>query len=95
MYRRWFTCLTLFVVAVLQAAGRAGEKDVPPTLRVQVRSLLGTPMVADPFEGSRWDYMYYLRKGHLGEPERRHFVVFFDGDKVARIERPTQAAPAS
>lgn len=59
--------------------------------RVQVRSLLGTPMVADPFQGSRWDYLYYLKKGRLRKPEQRHFVVYFDGeDKVARIERPGQ-----
>jgi outer membrane protein assembly factor BamE len=57
--------------------------------RVQVRSLLGTPMVADPFKGSRWDYVYYLKRGRLQKPQQRHFIVFFDeGDKVARIERP-------
>jgi outer membrane protein assembly factor BamE len=64
--------------------------------RVQVRSLLGTPMVADPFQGSRWDYLYYMKKGRLQKPERRHFIVYFDGtDKVARIERPAQSPPAS
>src|SRR5687768_17235197 len=60
--------------------------------RLQVRSLLGTPMVADPFQGSRWDYLYYLKRGKLQRVERRHFIVHFDGeDKVARIERPTEA----
>jgi outer membrane protein assembly factor BamE len=58
--------------------------------RIQVRSLLGTPMVADPFETTRWDYVYYLKKGRLRKPESRHFIVFFDGDKVTRIERPTR-----
>jgi outer membrane protein assembly factor BamE len=59
--------------------------------RVQVRALLGTPMVADPFQGSRWDYVYYLKKGRWRKPEQRHFVVYFDGtDKVAKIERPSQ-----
>jgi outer membrane protein assembly factor BamE len=62
--------------------------------RVQVRSLLGTPMVADPFQGSRWDYLYYLKKGRWSKPERRHFVVYFDNDdKVGRIERPGQQTP--
>ena len=56
--------------------------------RLQVRSLLGTPMVADPFETTRWDYVYYYKRGRLRKPETRHFVVFFDGDKVTRIERP-------
>jgi outer membrane protein assembly factor BamE len=62
--------------------------------RVQVRSLLGTPMVADPFQASRWDYVYYLKKGRRKSVERRHFIVYFDGeDKVTRVDRPT--APAS
>jgi outer membrane protein assembly factor BamE len=61
--------------------------------RVQVRSLLGTPMVADPFQSSRWDYVYYLKKGRWRKPEWRHFIVFFDStDKVAKIERPTDTA---
>lgn len=55
--------------------------------RVQVRSLLGTPMVADPFETTRWDYVYYLKQGRLKKPEQRHFIVFFDGDKVTKIDR--------
>jgi len=56
--------------------------------RVQVRALLGTPMVADPFQGSRWDYVYYLKKGRWQKPQQRHFIVFFDStDKVAKIEK--------
>jgi outer membrane protein assembly factor BamE len=56
--------------------------------RLQVRSLLGTPMVADPFETTRWDYVYYYKRGRQRKAETRHFVVFFDGDKVTRVERP-------
>ena len=57
--------------------------------RLQVRSLLGTPMVADPFASSRWDYVYYLKRGRLRRPEYRHFIVFFEGDAVNRIDRST------
>jgi outer membrane protein assembly factor BamE len=60
--------------------------------RLQVRSLLGTPMVADPFETSRWDYVYYYKRGRLRRPETRHFVVFFEDDKVTRVERPQTKA---
>ena len=64
--------------------------------RVQVRALLGTPMVADPFQGSRWDYVYYLKRGRWQKPLQRHFIVFFDSaDKVAKIERPTEPAKKS
>jgi outer membrane protein assembly factor BamE len=62
--------------------------------RVQVRSLLGTPMVADPFVSQRWDYLYYFKRGRWSEPQKRHFIVFFDAtDKVERIDRPTDTVP--
>lgn len=61
--------------------------------RVQVRALLGTPMVADPFTPQRWDYVYYLKKGRARAAKRRHFIVYFDeSDKVARVERPADGA---
>ncbi len=58
--------------------------------RVQVRSLLGTPMISDPFEGARWDYVYYLKRNRSNKVEQSHFIVFFEGDKVSRIERNDQ-----
>src|SRR5688572_9705409 len=56
--------------------------------RSQVRFLLGTPMVIDSFDADRWDYVYSLRRGRSREVTRRHLVVWFDGDKVARVEEP-------
>jgi outer membrane protein assembly factor BamE len=55
--------------------------------RAQVRSLLGTPMVADPFKSERWDYVYYYKQGRWKKPVQRNFTVFFEDDKVARIDR--------
>jgi outer membrane protein assembly factor BamE len=57
--------------------------------RTQVRYLLGTPMVADPFENSRWDYVFTLKKGNKEIISRRHFIVYFDGDKVVKLEHPS------
>lgn len=59
--------------------------------RVQVRALLGTPMVADPFETQRWDYIYYLKRGRLKEPVHRQFTVYFAEDKVVRVDRSDKA----
>ena len=59
----------------------------PGMTRSQVRFLLGTPMVADIFNEQRWDYVYYLKIGRTREVFRRHFVVFFEGDEVVRIEK--------
>jgi len=57
--------------------------------RTQVRFLLGTPLVNNPFDKDRWDYYYYFRAGKTREKTTQHFVVFFDGDQVSRLDRPT------
>jgi outer membrane protein assembly factor BamE len=54
--------------------------------RSQVRYLLGTPMVPDAFDKDRWDYLYYLKIGRLKSPEQRHLVVYFEDEKVARVD---------
>ncbi len=56
--------------------------------RSQVRYLLGTPMVADPFDPQRWDYIYTLQRGRERHRDRAHYIVHFEGDKVSRIEKP-------
>jgi len=55
--------------------------------RSQVRYLLGTPMIADPFNPERWDYVYSMTHGRDPKPNRAHFVVYFDEDKVAKVDR--------
>jgi outer membrane protein assembly factor BamE len=62
--------------------------------RSQVRYLLGTPMVADSFNKERWDYIYYLKKGRTRHVDSRRVTVYFDGDKVARLDKPTDAVAA-
>jgi outer membrane protein assembly factor BamE len=63
--------------------------------RSAVQFLLGTPTVADPFHQSRWDYPYYLKRGRSRDIERRWLVVWFEGDRVARIERDFTLDPSS
>jgi outer membrane protein assembly factor BamE len=62
--------------------------------RSQVRFILGTPLVVDPFRTDRWDYVYVLHKG--GELiEQRRIAVIFEQDKLKRIEGDVVAAGAS
>ncbi|MDP3584336.1 MAG: outer membrane protein assembly factor BamE [Thiobacillus sp.] len=57
----------------------------PGLNRSQVRFLLGTPLVVDPFRTDRWDYVYvFYKAGKLAEQKR--ITLFFDGDTLARIE---------
>ena len=62
--------------------------------RSQVRFLLGTPMVPDAFDESRWDYYYFFSSRNYKEPLKRRLTVYFADEKVQRIENlgvPTQA----
>ena len=63
--------------------------------RSQVQFLLGTPMIADSFHRDRWDYAYYYRRGRSPDAARRWVVVYFDNDRVQRIERDLELQPAS
>lgn len=52
----------------------------------QVKFVLGTPLMADPFHASRWDFPFRLAKGN-GELTTSVVVVYFDkDDKVTRFE---------
>ncbi len=62
--------------------------------RSQVRYLLGTPMVTDSFNKEQWDYIYYLRKGRSGHLDTRRVTVYFEGDKVAKLDKPSDAVAA-
>ena len=63
--------------------------------RSQVQFLLGTPMIADSFHRDRWDYAYYLRRGRSSDVEQRWLVVYFDSDRVTKVERDVPLQPAS
>ncbi|MFC4727595.1 outer membrane protein assembly factor BamE [Coralloluteibacterium thermophilus] len=54
--------------------------------RRQVAVLLGSPMVADPFHQSRWDYVATQRVGRRDETEVKNLTVFFEGDSLAAWE---------
>lgn len=53
--------------------------------RNQVRFLLGTPMVDDPFHANRWDYVYYLRVGRKKATFKRWVSIYFENEVVSRI----------
>lgn len=51
--------------------------------RDQVRFVLGTPILTDPFHKDRWDYPFRFQPGR-GPIEERRFTVWFDNDVLAR-----------
>ena len=62
--------------------------------RSQVRFLLGTPMVSDPFAPHRWDYVYRMEYGRRRSVDSAHFIVHFEGDKVVKVEMLDEIGPS-
>jgi outer membrane protein assembly factor BamE len=56
--------------------------------RNQVRFLIGTPMVADPFNVERWDYVFFFKVGRTRQEISNHLTIWFEEDRVVRIDRP-------
>jgi len=61
--------------------------------RIQVRYLLGTPMIDDPFHEERWDYIYYLKIGRDDAIFKRWLSIFFDADRVSEIIDGQELSP--
>jgi outer membrane protein assembly factor BamE len=59
----------------------------PGMPREQVQAILGTPMLADPFHGDRWDYIFAIRRGG-NEVQKRSVVAHFKGDTLERLVAP-------
>jgi outer membrane protein assembly factor BamE len=55
--------------------------------RVQVRDLLGSPLLTDIFHADRWDYVFTIRRQGT-EPQRRAVVAHFEGDALKRLDLP-------
>ena len=95
------TTLLLLSACVYELDVQQGNKLEPADIekmelgmtRNQVRFLLGTPVVSDPFHNDRWDYIYYFRPGRSDTTERRWLIVWFEGDVVREIQRDVVTQP--
>ena len=57
----------------------------PGMSRVQVRDVLGSPLLTSVFHAQRWDYVFTFRR--QGQPEqKRQLTVYFKGDVLERFE---------
>ncbi|GIZ53242.1 outer membrane protein assembly factor BamE [Noviherbaspirillum aridicola] len=62
-----------------------GMKRPEGVTREQVRFVLGTPLLTDPFHADRWDYVFRLKK-RSGEVIASRVTAYFEGNRLARIE---------
>ena len=56
----------------------------PGMTKNQVIFVMGTPLVRDPFDQDRWDYVYNFQPGGGGRTQER-ITVFFLDDQLATI----------
>jgi len=85
-----FGLITPYRIDIVQGNAVTQEQAAlikPGLSRLQVRDVLGTPLIADPFHANRWDYIFTLRRPGA-EPQRRSVVVLFENDVVKSIEAP-------
>ena len=91
-------CSTLLLVACLQPyrmeiqQGNLFNQSTLDQVKVgmtkkQVRFLLGTPLVNDPFHVNRWDYFYSLYSHDKNISERYQISVVFSEKAVSEIIR--------
>jgi outer membrane protein assembly factor BamE len=57
----------------------------------RVRFVLGTPLLADTFNDDRWDYIYTYKTGS-GTRVQRNITVFFEDERLARLEGDVERA---
>lgn len=65
----------------------------PGMSRLQVREILGTPLLTSVFHANRWDYVFSLKRPNA-EVQQRRLSVFFKEDALERFEgdeMPTEA----
>ena len=53
----------------------------------QIRFLLGTPMIDDPFNEDRWDYVYYLKVGRDSAIFKKWVSLTFENNQVTEINK--------
>ena len=59
----------------------------------QIRFLIGTPMIDDPFNENRWDYVYFLKIGRNQAAAKIWVSIIFEENKVSLIIKDQNLSP--
>jgi outer membrane protein assembly factor BamE len=86
-------CLSVYKVEVQQ--GNVVTQEMINKLRPgmtpsQVRFVMGTPLITDPFHPDRWDYYYYLRRSNETAGESQRVTVVFKNDVLFAVQGDTR-----
>ena len=86
-------CLSVYKVEVQQ--GNVVTQEMIDKLKSgmtpsQVRFVMGTPLIVDPFHPNRWDYYYYLRRSNEKSGETQRVTVVFKNDLLTAVQGDTR-----
>ena len=84
--QRFAQSITPYRITVVQGnfvSAEAAAKMRVGMSRAEVKSVLGTPLLADMFHADRWDYLFYFKRGSTSIVQQRDFIVNFANDRVA------------
>lgn len=91
MLRKLSFLLFLFLSACvyqidIQQGNILAQKDIdklrPGLTKNQVIFVLGTPVVDDGFNDSKWTYLYIYKHAKQGTVTRQKLELFFEGDSL-------------
>jgi len=83
--------LTMYKPEVVQGNFVSSEQVAalqPGMTRLQVRDVLGTPLLTSLFHGDRWDYVFTIKRQRV-EPQQYRLTVYFKGDVLDHFEGDT------
>lgn len=81
----WITPYRVDVIQGNFVSREQVEQLRPGLTREQVKSVMGTPLLASLFHADRWDYVFTLQR--QGVPNQSYkYTVFFTGDQLVRFE---------
>ena len=86
-------CLTIYKAEIQQGNVVTQEmidKLKPGMTPSQVRFVMGTPLISDPFHQDRWDYYYYLRRSNESSGESQRVTVVFKKDLLFAVQGDTR-----
>src|SRR3989344_468695 len=86
-------CLSVYKVEVQQGNVVTQEmidKLKPGMTPSQVRFVMGTPLIVDPFHQDRWDYYYYLRRSNETSGESQRVTVVFKNNLLIAVQGNTR-----
>ena len=59
----------------------------------QIRFLMGTPMIDDPFNENQWDYVYFLKIGRDQAISKKWVSIIFNENTVSQIIKDQNLSP--